>query len=45
MLLFLAYHKVKIKEIENIDNYLDITRELKKVLNHDSIYANNYCSA
>ena len=39
-------HKVKIKENKKIDKYLDLTRELKKVMKHegDSDSSHSYSS-
>ena len=41
-----AEHRVKVKESEKKDKYLDFTRELKKTVEHESdVYINyNWCS-
>ena len=31
-----AYHRIKLKESENKDKYLDLARELKKNMEHDN---------
>ena len=42
----LADHRVKLKENEKKDKYLDFAKELKKTMEHESnIYTNyNWCS-
>ena len=42
----MANHKVKLKESEKKDKYLDLARELKKTVEHESDnYTNcNWCS-
>ena len=35
----LAYHRMKLKESEKKDRYLDLARELKKIMEHED---NNY---
>ena len=42
----LADHRVKLKESEKKDKYLDLTWELKKIVEHESdVYTNyNWCS-
>ena len=41
----LAGHKVKLKEREKMDKYLDLARELKKLEHESDIYTNyNWCS-
>ena len=36
------YHRVKVKEGEKMDKYLNLARELKKVLEHEGDSDTNY---
>ena len=41
-----ALHRVKLKENEKKDKYLDLTKELKKTVEHESdVYTNYNCSS
>ena len=39
----LAAHRIKIKESKKMDKYLDLSRELKKTVEHES-YVDTNCS-